>query len=180
MEERVMNTAWTRGFLALLAATGLLVWAQPAAAHADDPPSADPGQGFKVDADIALSSLQSLADGHLQKMADSMHMLAASDAARSADWERIKGPFAELAKRNVTALNWFARPDGTYWSLQDGKEPGNLSGRDYFPRVLAGEDGARTAGVQHRHRQAGGDRGRAGARGGRLGGRGARRVHLPR
>lgn len=134
-----MNTAWTRGFLALLAATGLLVWAQPAAAHADDPPSADPGQGFKVDADIALSSLQALADGHLEKMADSMHMLAASDAARSADWERIKDPFAELAKRNVKALNWFARPDGTYWSLQDGKEPGNLSGRDYFPRVLAGE-----------------------------------------
>jgi hypothetical protein len=136
MEERVMNTAWTRGFLALLAATGLLVWAQPAAAHADDPPSANPGQGFKVDADIALSSLQSLADGHLQKMADSMHMLAASDAARSADWERIKGPFAELAKRNAAALNWFALPDGAYWSLQDGKEPGNLSGRDYFPRVL--------------------------------------------
>lgn len=134
-----MNMTRSRRFLALLAATGLLAWAQPAAVRADDPPSVDPGQGFHVHADIALSSLQSLADGRLLKMADSMHMLAASEAARSADWDRIKGPFAELAKRNAAALNWFALPDGSYWSLRDGKAPGNLSSRDYFPRVLAGE-----------------------------------------
>jgi hypothetical protein len=139
MEERVMNTAWIRGSLPLLAAAGLLVCATPAGGQADDTSTAGATQGFDVPADIALSSLQSLADGHLQKMADSMHMLAASEAARSADWDRIKGPFAELAKRNAAALNWFALPDGSYWSLRDGKEPGSLSSRDYFPRVLAGE-----------------------------------------
>lgn len=134
-----MNRARIRVCMRLLVAAGLLVSAQPGSVLADEAPTAGAAHGLEVSADIALSSLQSLADGHLQKMADAMHLLATSEAARFADWDSIKGPFAELARRNAAALNWFALPDGSYWSLQDGKEPGNLSGRDYFPRVLGGE-----------------------------------------
>lgn len=94
---------------------------------------------FGVNVDIALSSLVSLGDGHLQKMADSLHILATSEAAQSGNWDRIREPYAELATGNVSALNWFARPDGSYWSLQSGKEAGDLAHRDYFPKVLAGE-----------------------------------------
>jgi len=34
---------------------------------------------------------------------------------------------------------WFAKPDGTYWTVEGGLEPGNLADRPYFPRLLAGQ-----------------------------------------
>ena len=95
--------------------------------------------GFSVDSDVALSSLIAVSDGHLQKMADSLELVAAFDEVRSADWERVEPKLAAAAEQNVAALNWFALPDGSYWSVQHGQEEGNLAARAYFPRVLGGE-----------------------------------------
>jgi len=95
-------------------------------------------QNITIRGEIGLASLVALSDAHLKAMADSLYVLAGSRAARSGEWQRIKGPLARVAKRNVAALNWFAKPDGTYWSVQNGKEAGNLAGRTYFPRVLEG------------------------------------------
>ncbi|SCZ63137.1 cache domain-containing protein [Thiohalomonas denitrificans] len=94
---------------------------------------------ISIDGKIGLASLVSLSEAHFQKMVDSLHVLALSGAAQSGDWAQIKGPLAEVAKRNVAALNWFALPNGSYWSVQNGKEPANLAQRDYFPKVLAGQ-----------------------------------------
>jgi len=134
-----MRKTGYREYLSLLVTLGLLLTVLPGSVQANEEQLPDTGPTFDVNVDIALSSLVSLGDGHLQKMADSLHILAGSEAVRSADWERIREPYAELATRNVSALNWFALPDGSYWSLQSGKEAGNLARRDYFPRVLAGE-----------------------------------------
>jgi hypothetical protein len=92
-----------------------------------------------VDGKVALAALIALSDGYLVKLADSMKMLAATPEAQSADWQRIKGPLAQAAQLNITALDWFALPDGSYWSVQEGKAAGNLSTRAYFPRLLAGK-----------------------------------------
>lgn len=94
---------------------------------------------FTVDGKVALASLVSLSDGHLQKMADDLGELAATPEAQSGNWERIKSGLAQVGRRNVPALNWFALPDGSYWSVQEGRAAGNLSGRAYFPRLLAGK-----------------------------------------
>jgi methyl-accepting chemotaxis protein len=94
---------------------------------------------FTVDARIALASLIALSDGYLQKLADSLQLLAATDAARSADWEKIKGPLGNVGKLNIPALNWFALPDGSYWSVQEGKASDTLADRAYFPHLLAGK-----------------------------------------
>lgn len=91
-----------------------------------------------VPGEVALASLIALSDGYLQKFADSFSLLALTDDARSADWQRIHTPLAVLAARNVDALVWFALPDGDYWSVQQGAS-GNLADRPYFPRLLAGE-----------------------------------------
>lgn len=56
---------------------------------------------FTVDGRVALRSLTSLSDGHLQKMADVLTILATTDAARSAEWERIRNPLAEVARMNL-------------------------------------------------------------------------------
>lgn len=92
---------------------------------------------FQVRGEIALKSLESLGDLHLTKWSDALQALARSPEAQSADWERIRVPLGNLGASNVDALLWFALPDGTYWSVQKGKAAGNLSGRDYFPALLA-------------------------------------------
>jgi hypothetical protein len=94
---------------------------------------------FTVDGKIALHALMSIGDAHLMKLADALKMLAANDAVRSGDSQRIHGPFAALAKVNVPAVYWFARPDGSYWTLDKGHVAATLSGREYFPRLLAGQ-----------------------------------------
>jgi hypothetical protein len=92
-----------------------------------------------VDARVALASLMSLSDGHLQRIADSQKTLAGTNEARSADWERIKGPLTEMAQRNIPAVVWFALPNGTYWTVEQGLIAEKLSDRPYFPRLLAGQ-----------------------------------------
>jgi hypothetical protein len=110
-------------------------------APAQEPDGAEQGTtpAFVVDGEIALRTLMALGDAHLRKMADMLQVLAGTDAARSADWDRVRAPLAEVAERNVPAVNWFALPDGSYWSIQEGRAPGNLSDRAYWPRVMAGE-----------------------------------------
>jgi hypothetical protein len=105
----------------------------------DMPRDAAAAAPFAISGDIALRSLMSLGDAHIQKMADSLQILARSSEARSGDWEDIEPMLRDAAERNVSALNWYARPDGSYWSVQHGREDGNLSDRDYFPRVLDGD-----------------------------------------
>lgn len=105
--------------------------------HAQEPSRTAPA--FTVDGKVALASLIALSDGYLIKLADSLQILAAMPEAQSGDWQKIKEPLALAGKMNVPALNWFALPDGAYWSVQEGKAAGNLSTRAYFPKVLAGK-----------------------------------------
>lgn len=134
------NRAWFGTQTLLLLGLLLVAWT----AHgAGGQKAAEPGPGIdqamSVNGEVALSAFMSLSDCHLQRLADSLHVLADSDAAQSADWKRIRGPFTDLAKRNIPALNWFALPDGSYWSVQHGREKANLAHRIYFPKALQGE-----------------------------------------
>ncbi|MCM2324403.1 MAG: cache domain-containing protein [Oligoflexia bacterium] len=92
-----------------------------------------------VDAKVALSSLLTLGDQHLSGLANSLHLLARTSEVQSAEWAKIEKPLALAAKANVEALNWFALRDGSYWSVQKGREAGNLKDRAYFPRLLRGD-----------------------------------------
>lgn len=92
-----------------------------------------------VDGRVALHALMSLGDGHLQKTADVLALLSGTEAIRSADWSRVRGPLSEAARRTVPGVHWFALPDGTYWTLERGRVPESLADRPYFPRVLDGQ-----------------------------------------
>lgn len=92
-----------------------------------------------VDARVALHALMSLSDAHLQKVADVLQLVAATDAVRSGEWERIRGPLAGAEDVNVAGTFWFALPDGRYWTVAHGPAAARLVDRAYFPRVLAGQ-----------------------------------------
>lgn len=103
------------------------------------PASANDPSSFTVDGKIALHSLMSISDAHLLKAADGLKILATTDAARSGNWDRIRAPFSVVAGMNVPAVYWFARPDGSYWTLSQGRINAKLADREYFPRLLAGK-----------------------------------------
>ncbi len=134
----MLDGNWRRWCLQLLAAAALAGNPLPVAAE-DGQPAAQNASPFLVRGEIALSSLQALGDGHLRKMGDALQMLAETPEARSASWERIRPLLETLAERNVDALVWFARPDGSYRAVGGGKEPGNLASRPYFPTLLQGK-----------------------------------------
>ncbi len=96
-------------------------------------------QDFTVEGRVALASLATIADAHLDRIGGDLALLASRDEVRSADWARIRDPLAVVAQRNVPALAWFALADGSYWSVQDGRASGNLSDRAYWPRLMAGK-----------------------------------------
>jgi hypothetical protein len=116
---------WLAAVVAILAAAGQ-------AAQAQKP-------SFQVDGELALSSLITVSDAHLQKAADSFALLATSETVRSGDWSQIRAPLSLAAEQNVEGLYWFVLPDGSYWSLHEGKATGNLSDRSYFPSLMQGE-----------------------------------------
>lgn len=102
-------------------------------------PARDTTPTFTVDGRMALHSFMSLSDAHLQKLADVLSLLASTDAVRSREWDRIRTPLADAKRVNVPATLWFALPNGTYWTVAQGRIAGNVSDRPYFPRVLAGK-----------------------------------------
>ena len=73
------------------------------------------GRVPEISANVGLSSFMALSDGHLQKMADSLKILAQEDGVRTREWEKIRGPLRQVANLKVEAVNWFASPNGNLW-----------------------------------------------------------------
>lgn len=128
--------AWRRASLCFC--TTVILLGSSGVARAQAPERAGAPK-VTVPGEVALAALMTVGDAHLRKLADTLGLFAATDEARSADWEVIRGPLGAIAEANVPALVWFALPDGSYWSVQQGRSDANLASRDYFPRVLAGE-----------------------------------------
>jgi hypothetical protein len=100
--------------------------------------TASEDEPIAVDGSVALGALMALGDGHLERIAGHLQMLARTDDAKSGDWERIRGPLGAAEDLPHLALLWFARPDGSYWSVQEGPAEGSLSDRPYWARLMDG------------------------------------------
>ena len=112
-----------------------LVWTGLACGGDDD--------SNKVDAQIGVSALASLADSHLSTYITSFEALALTQGVQSGEWDNMKDLLAQIAPETEAAL-WYVLPDGSYYTVEDGMASANLSDRGYFPGLMSGQtvDGA--------------------------------------
>ncbi len=103
------------------------------------PAGAQPPTTIAVDGRVALASLASLCDAQLRTVLDGLQTLAATPAAQQARWSELAAPLRALtAGLPVPVVAWFARPDGSYWTAQAGRQRNTLADRPYFARLLHG------------------------------------------
>ncbi len=103
--------------------------------------AADPHGQPALDPAVSLNGYAALVEQGFAHIRNGLRILAATDNASSGDWNRIKEPLAVFAKGAPTsAAVWFARPDGSYFTVEGGLTGQNLKNRDYFPRLMAGKE----------------------------------------
>lgn len=117
----------------LCAALLLASLSRPLAGAAEPQPGID---------QVALGAYRGMVEEHLAGALNTVKALAATQDVQSADWNRMKGALAEVAGRMPDAVTvWFARPDGSYYTIDKGAIVGlNMSDRSYFPPLMAGKD----------------------------------------
>ena len=99
------------------------------------------GRDFTLDAGVTLDAYRATVEARLEGVLTATRTLAATEEARSGDWARIRGPLATLAASVPEhAAAWFARPDGSYFTMDKGPADETLHDRAYFPALLAGRD----------------------------------------
>lgn len=92
-----------------------------------------------IDIKVALSALTAFAECRIQGMGNALSVVAEAQEIQSLDWAGIKSLLAAVQERFGPASVWFARPDGSYFSVDKGLTDKNLKDRPYFAKVMAGE-----------------------------------------
>jgi len=96
------------------------------------------GQPAKMNTSVGASALVALADSHISSYASVLDALAMTGEVKSGDWEEMSALLATVEQAQVPGTLWFVLPDGSYYSVGLGETGENLSDRDYFPGLMAG------------------------------------------
>jgi hypothetical protein len=105
------------------------------------PPTSEAQGSVKLDPRIGLNAVAALVEHEFECARDGLRTLATNENVGSGDWKRIKSPLAQLANgMPLSAAAWFARPDGSYFTVESGLTDQNLKSRDYFPKLMSGEE----------------------------------------
>ncbi len=120
----------------LIASLAALVLATPLAVQA-----AAPAETFALDAAVALDAYSAAAESRVEGVLAATRTVAATEEAKSGDWVRMREPLAVLAANvREQAAVWYARPDGSYFTVEKGLTGETLRDRAYFPSLMAGQD----------------------------------------
>lgn len=104
-------------------------------------PSPAAAEEFDVSGRVALEAYRALVDEYLAGVLTALKGAAKSVEAASGKWDDVKPMIVELASDIVAeAAVWYALPDGSYDTAEEGPTENNLKDRDYFPDLLAGKD----------------------------------------
>lgn len=93
-----------------------------------------------LDPEMGVSALAALADGHIGEYVNSMRALVITPEVQSGEWENMADLLAKVEEAGTEATVWFVLPDGTYYTVEQGRTDENLSDRSYFPGLMAGDE----------------------------------------
>lgn len=94
---------------------------------------------MEVDEQSLLSAFVSYTDLRISDVQQSLDILASTAEAKSVDWEEMKALLDGYQQANGGSLIvWFLRPDGTYYTVNNGLMKVKLSDRGYFPELMSG------------------------------------------
>jgi hypothetical protein len=97
----------------------------------------DPAAG---EAQLALNAAQALVDQQLSNVEGSLTVLATTLEVQSLDWDTMQPLLAAFQEHSAPGVVWFAMPDGTYYTADNGQMEQTLSDRVYFEPLMSGED----------------------------------------
>lgn len=92
----------------------------------------------KMDAQVGVSALAALADSHIESYADSLSALSITQEVQSGHWESIRPLLQKVAHPQSAAAVWYVVADGSYYTVEQGKQSATLADRPYFARLMAG------------------------------------------
>ena len=92
------------------------------------------------DADSLLSAFASYTDLRIRSVQQNLEILAATSEVKSGQWDTMKGLLGLYQIGDGGLIVWYARPDGTYYTVDKGLMDVTLADRDYFPNLMAGKN----------------------------------------
>jgi hypothetical protein len=117
-----------QGFPAAVVLLAVIVWAVALAQPAVQ----------EEEAQSLLSAFMSYTDLRLTSVQQGLELLAATSEVRSGQWENMRGLLALLQKLDGKLAVWYVLPDGTYYTVDQGRMDVKLSEREYFADLMAG------------------------------------------
>ena len=97
------------------------------------------GSEEKIDSEMSVSAAVALTEAHVEGLVTSMQVMALTDEVKSADWDTMEPLLAEFEDNSIPLVAWFVLPNASYYTVDAGLASGNLSDREYFPKVMDGE-----------------------------------------
>ena len=94
---------------------------------------------FHLDAPFGVRAIKLLAEGYIKGLIDSMHVMTASANLQTGDWNQMETLLAQFEESELSYNAWFLMTDGSYYKVGSGLATSNLSDRDYYTQVMAGE-----------------------------------------
>jgi hypothetical protein len=115
----------------------LLVFSVAAFAAEDKSVVRDQGEVNTQELRLLLNSFAALGERQIEDVLRCLTVVSATSEAQSGEWEEMKRILAALDGSGINAAAvWFARPDGSYYTLEKGLTDDNLKDRPYFPRLM--------------------------------------------
>jgi len=98
------------------------------------------GNNAEVQTGVGVSALTALSDSHVSGYISSLEVLAMTQEVQSGDWERMSALLKKVEQSHIPATVWYVLPDGSYFTVTQGKTAQNLSDRAYFPGLMSGKN----------------------------------------
>lgn len=96
-------------------------------------------ESLEVSAQSLVSATAALVDAQLGDLLFMMGILASTSDVQAGDWNGMQELLGRFELLPVPFNIWYLLPDGNYYKVDTGLTGSNLSDREYFPRVMAGE-----------------------------------------